>query len=656
MITRIVLNNWLRFRGEHTVELAATIYGLTASRPGDVESSNWAGKSSFCESIPFALYGWHRKRTEDEWITNGEAEGSVSLVLDNGVRIVRSRKRGKSTQLELHQASGVAKGDEAQWAIDKQIGLSREDFFATRYLEQKSADRFVKARPADRAAMVGSWIGLEPLQLAHAYAIARLGEVAAQLQVSKTRLESVNIGLETIDGSFGGIPSNKLVEAAKQSVLAAQVKLETFRETEKSARQLVEELVLETKSVADRKRHAGLLTKIESMGDGAPTPRRLAALKKTLGDADVAVQIANEAVSTAREERGRLGVVAGARFDGSCPAAPGFICPVRAQVIQEAKRTLVAVDASKEATKNAERESISAVGWLSTAQDELRRAESVATEIRGLRQEADRLAASLPEEQHGSPDDLDKRVNVARMALGDAISGVAALFGDVRLAIDRMERTQKLVAEAGELEGRCVESARVLKVYGEAVELLGIRGAQRVISEAALVEVEQGANQMLEECGIDLSVRLSWEREGKALADACGACGQAFPKGRSIKQCSRCGAERGPKLDEKLDVILSDQSGAAEDLVGVAIQSAAARWLCERRDSNWDVAILDEIWGHLDPVIRRSLAAHVAAKLKSDGVRQAFVVAHDSATLGAMPGRIHITASEGGSSVMVLSG
>lgn len=116
-----------------------------------------------------------------------------------------------------------------------------------------------------------------------------------------------------------------------------------------------------------------------------------------------------------------------------------------------------------------------------------------------------------------------------------------------------------------------------------------------------------------------------------------------------MKVCARCGAERGPKVDEKVDFTLSDRSGAAEDLAGFHLQIAAAAWLYGQRGVPWRVIAVDEPFGALDEAHRNAMGVHVAALLRSRyAFEQAFVIAHDVGSTDAMPGRIRVIAGTDG--------
>jgi DNA repair exonuclease SbcCD ATPase subunit len=119
-----------------------------------------------------------------------------------------------------------------------------------------------------------------------------------------------------------------------------------------------------------------------------------------------------------------------------------------------------------------------------------------------------------------------------------------------------------------------------------------------------------------------------------------------------IKECASCGAARGKKVEDRLDVVLSDRSGAAEDLAGIAVMLAASELIRSLKESCFGVACLDEPFGALDKANRKAFAHGLVTMLR-DGWEQVFVVAHDDALMDAMPGRIVIEASDEGSCVRV---
>ncbi len=155
-IERLRLTNWLRFEGEHEIELEQKVYAICAEHEDDPERSNWCGKTSLLEAIRFALYGTHRHSREDDWITNGEKFGKVTIELSNGIIVERSRKRGKSTQVIVIVDSGQPKPQvlvqkEAQQYInDLLVGMTEDDSVATWYFGQRELPRVILQTPAER--------------------------------------------------------------------------------------------------------------------------------------------------------------------------------------------------------------------------------------------------------------------------------------------------------------------------------------------------------------------------------------------------------------------------------------------------------------------------------------------------------------------------
>lgn len=335
------------------------------------------------------------------------------------------------------------------------------------------------------------------------------------------------------------------------------------------------------------------------------------------------------------------------KFDGACPVM-GKACP-SAEVVNSSRRDaqllfratqakLEACEVQIEKADDAERE----------ARQLLAKKKRLEGELAILREEAKRLLPVFKRVQEAP------ELSVDREALDRAITEVnqatvrLANFDEVVRRLDDLTKRQaKSRVQIAELEGE-VEAAAL------ALDVLGRRGVQRILAEQALAEIQDGANALLRECGIGLTVSVSWAREGRGLAASCDMCGTAYPASAKAKKCERCGADRQAKMIERLDVELSSRSGAAEDLAGGALQLAASAWLREQRDAPWSVALIDEPFGQLDAENRRAFAQHLAAMLRGRyGFEQALVVAHDEAIMDALPGRLLVRGTDEASSLVV---
>jgi DNA repair exonuclease SbcCD ATPase subunit len=646
-LARIEITNWRCFRGSHSVDLDSGAHAIIAKHETDPDRSNWLGKSTFLWAPRFAQTGERPKDcpTEDDWITRGEDFGSVKTIYSDGTQIERSRKRGGPTVLVVNSINGEFRKAEAQAEIERIVGLSDKDSDVW-FLAQKSFDSFVKMQPSPRAKEVAEWLRIEPLHRAEANVRSSLSELfdkESKLGAKERADRDLLASLLSRSGIDTAIPTSRVVEDLtwivaqnENVVLRASKEIETLEsEQRKFARYAAdrerakerEELVREV----ERARQEA-----EQVASAAVGGRRLVRLRQASQDA---TEEAQRLQRTARDKQ----VLARGEFDGRCPVG-GQTCPITKELnAKHRENTKAAREAAKEASEARDR-SEHARRELDAAEGQLRIVERAKERYALLVSRLERMKPiDVPEFDEERADELQmllhgakRRRDEARDALRDAQSAIA----EVQRIGKRIEDT---VRELATIKDR-------IRTKREAVEILGRRGAQRRIAEAALTEVEEGANALLSRAGIDLSVKFRWDRETGGLATTCDVCGAPFPSSTRIRECSKCQTPRGPKIDERLDVLLSDRSGAADDLAGLAISLSVSSMLRAERGSPWGVVCLDEPFAALDRANRKSLARGLISALVGHW-EQALVIAHDDATMDGMPNRIVITGGQNGSKV-----
>jgi DNA repair exonuclease SbcCD ATPase subunit len=640
-IEKLTVENWFRYRGKHDLTLEAGVYAVTASMVGDEGRSNWLGKSTLLSAIAFALYGWHLARTEDEWITYDEPNGGVFLQLDSGVAIARARKRGKSTQLAVTTNGTILAGDEAQTFIEEHVGLNQADFFATCFFEQKQMARLITAKPAERMEIVSAWLDLGPFQRCEENILKKLSTLTEQ-DTKLAQREAVVIGLVADTYTRHQLKDHadpdKLLERSR-SVLAGEY--ERLSAKLDAARAERERIIDWQHAAAQAEKFAAVSTEGKALRAKVDAVD-MGALSLAVDDLSSGRDDAVAALTTAQGSTRTLRVLARGAFDGRCPVAE-IECPAKTVINgmrnENAKKLEVATKAEQQASLAVE-----------TYRDEHRKVEQ---KIRAVQADDARLTA-LREQA------TELKVHAARIKadglpppmpdlgpLRTDAEEVAKQLADVETSQQKLEEWgNELASLTNDRDALAVE----LGTLREALTIFGRNGAQRRRAEGAIAEIEQGANGLLADAGIDLEIGVRWAREGQGLAVHCDACGAPFPASQRVKKCERCGATRGPKLVEKLDIDLSDRSGAAEDLAGIAFQLAAGGWLRRSRGTPWSVACIDEPFGSLDESNRRALSVHLAAMLRGRyGFAQAFVIAHDRGIMDAMPKRLEIEATEAGS-------
>lgn len=645
-IRTLELDNWVCFKGPHLLDLDAKVYGVVAAKYDDPERSNWLGKSSLLEAVVFALYGHHRHRTEDDWITHGEHAGSVTIEFDNGMSVTRERKRGKSTQLT---GNGNAKGDEAQHLIDEAVGLAKEDFFATCYFEQKRMSRFLTADPSERMGIVSGWLNLEPLRACEARVAAAVGvlladvasheqrirlkrEQAAQLLRDYLPAAQPDADAQTVDALFAAAEQTWRAEETRLAGLVGR--LENEQESLRQWRRQAQDAEDYGRIVAD-----GKALKQQGEPDMAASEQAVSRAREALNEA---VGERRHAIAEWKQKQ----ALSRGEFDGHCPIGD-IQCPATDKLNSQRKRNLKLYDEAEARYKTVEEKYTACQDGLNGAAEVLRGDQARQTKLDTMREQARRLTdASRAIQTRGLPpedDDYAAQLDNARAKAAEA-KVTAKVLGQAR------GQYVALLESAAASHQYIAEQHRSVDTHREALLIFGRNGAQRRVAEDALSDIEGGANELLAQSGIDLRLAVQWSREGKGLADTCDACGAAFGASQRIKSCPRCGQQRGPKVVNKLDLSLTSRSGAAEDLAGGAFQLSASAWLRNARACAWGSALIDEPFGALDASNRQAFATHLATMLRGQyGFAQALVISHHPDTIAALPGRIEIV-SEGGAS------
>ena len=632
------------YAGQHLLPLTDSVYAVLARHERNPERSNWLGKSTLLWLVPYALFGTHPNKTDNEWITRGTPFAWVGLKLDDGTVVERSKAIDKPTQLTVTlPGCRPLTQKAAQEAIEKHIGLGQDDFMATCFYEQKQLARMVSARSAERIEMVESWLArdLAPLQAMHGDAINDLAGVNKGLASKQSELTGIREDIATLATEYGapdasGIPN--ALDAAKVVKQAGLGVARTALATAKAARldaaqwQAKVEAAREFDDIAAE----GATLRLALDGLPVPTPQDENAAK-----ANLAAATANHAT-----EAKRLADASAAKrgaFDGKCPVNGGA-CP--------SAKWVTSTGVAPDVLAGYQRTALAAKATLATATAEANRLQQVAVKraslegkLQALREQASALVdvANEVAECENPPDlaALDQGVRNGEAQVRAAEAELAKVAQDA-------EWYRVGNARLAKLQGECLAIGEQRALILEAVQLLGKTGAQQKLGEIALANVEDGANALLQAAGIALSVQVRWVTHLQGLAKHCDVCGAAYPGSDRVKACPQCGAKRGPNVAAKLVIDLSNRSGAAEDLAGIAVGLAASQWLRAKRVSGWSSVFIDEPFGALDAHHKRALSVHIATMLKRS-FASAFVVAHDKAVLDALPSRVTIIGTDSGS-------
>lgn len=625
-IARLELSNWMIFKSV-ALDLSGGAIAVVGQYAGDVQRSNWSGKTSLLESIEWALYGVHRKRYEDGVIHDGESHCRVTVTLTGDVQVCRSRRSGKSTLLKVSVGDAEWNGKEAQTRVIELLGMDHADFRATLCIAQDDTLAIVSRTSGERRKLIAQWLELDAWQRAHA-------RVVAHRAATRKRLETIRMSRGSLYTRVAGYVdmSNQLdlarvdVSVAKSDLAKAEHDVAGLAELHRAWESKLRLTDVSARAVELR----DWIRSNSSVDFDVSSVRERAAVVKS-----VRLRV--------RDELSRVEPITRGEFDGECPLICAA-CP-SADFVRESRDDAVSRcselrDESARMDREA-RELQASEREHTTRERELMRVRaqynSLVEEARGLR----KLAEGAPD---GAPDmdSAQSRLKAARGRWEAATRDAEKVSAEIALMEADGLRLNELEASISEIEAG-------LRLENIAVNALAPSGVPADIARDSLDDLEDRANALLQACGLSFS--FGWDREARGLADSCSDCGYPY-RGQRDKSCPSCGARRPAKMASELEILVNDGSGVVEDvrfksggaqvLVASAIRLSAGAMLRELRGSTIAFALVDEPFGALDARNRSELAMTFAAMLDMVGLEQAFVVSHDVALLDALPHGVEV--------------
>ncbi len=619
-IVEVKFRNWMRYAGEHRLELGPGCYAIVAEEEGDKTRSNGLGKSSFAAGLRWCLDGGKVADvdTMDELITDGQDDMEFFLRLSDGTTIERKRKRGESVKwLKVCFNGRTLEKDEAEAAIETALGLSKEERLSTSWSEQGDLAALIKSRSSETTSMVESWVGHELALLVEAgkvvadrfaaaseYHTKALGvlEVLKQWtpEVMKERKRCLAVEQKNYDDDVKeqALWNKQNVDYQKRLTLTEAIKKLAAKEAELAA------IVVEDVSGLDEKKS---------------DERRAKAIERK--------GVAHNLHQDALKEEARLKRLVAGEFDGACPVSNGFKCPA-----------LVQINARHKPNKEAHEKSLEAVRVCKTALDGAQEeVSSLVREVGEIRSRIVAAARAMERQKNliGVITELKTDIkNWTKECLKPLKDGEEApkfrhAPSDYKLkdAQRQVEEAQRHMDALPRALADVEKTAKEVRAHRLALQVIGPEGARKALTRGVASQIEKSANKRLADAGVSLRVKASWGRELGSLAEQCQDCGRAYPSSAKVKRCEGCGSLRGMKVKHEFRWKLSFTGGAAGDMGGLAVRCAAHDFIKTKRSSPWSVAVLDEISGQLDRKHRGSISAHVR-KMLVGSFDQAFVISH----------------------------
>lgn len=640
-IQTIELENWVRFQGIQRLSLEPVVYGVTACQNDNPNRSNWLGKSSFLEAIPFALYGDHRYTLENDFMFRGSKLSRVTLEFSNGLKIIRSRTT--VTRVVVAHGGKTFEGEPAEQYIEKILNMNMSDYYSTLFFKQRNLAKFITCEPAERMEKVKNWFRLFDLENCSNMAKKRIANnenMLAQQQIVfnqseqlvKDNLNKLN-SLNSIISTNESINSKNYQKVCDKAIENIDKRIDIIAGKIATYQQQMDNIIEYSKHEKNTETMSELIKEAQLLKSSITVSSEV--LNRTVESVLKSYQQSNAFYESATREKNNLNNIVVNGFDGVCPVFKGQ-CPSSIEVNNKMQQIKKQLDSAIERANGHYENMMAEKKNLDNARHNYNDTLRKETQLESYREMYRKLKASEEYiKAHKKPDDI-----IEDQGLGTMV--------DLQVEKNTIEQCKSVITSELDRMAKSYVNMNVTRTEIEMHEILGVvfgqGGIQRTIAEKALKEIEAKANALLSGVGIDLNTKINWFTESKKVSNNCEECGLAYPPSAKIKQCSRCGTPRGNNKQYKLTVTLSDRSGAAEDLAGAAYQLAATNWLREERSLPLGVICIDEPFGQLDGEHKRIFANHLATMLKVQyGCEQAFIVAHDQGIMNDYPGCIEIT-------------
>lgn len=265
-----------------------------------------SGKSAVLNALCFALFGKLPKDSKvDDVIRDGEKHCEVSLILQNGIRITRSRH---PNSLHLQQSYGNEQvrelsgkdAKETQTKIEEVIGMGFETFCQSVYFAQNYPNKFITANEDEKAKILSEITGISVFDKARKKAHELRNEVDVKLTQTKSHLESIDREIESLNSEISNI--RDLQERVEEERKARINGLEKQIESTATRHKHLEGCLFEAKKDLDlaKEKQSEREARIEQLQG------EQAIIRNKLGSEDARLETIKSQKSTISKEKSRI--------------------------------------------------------------------------------------------------------------------------------------------------------------------------------------------------------------------------------------------------------------------------------------------------------------------------------------------------------------
>jgi DNA repair exonuclease SbcCD ATPase subunit len=648
-IEKLVLHNWMGFKGTHEIELGdKDVIGVIAEYADDKEASNQGGKTSIVESILYGLTGNSRASKETELIHYGEEVMWVEIHLTGDRKIRRGRDHKNKGVLEL---DWIEKSPEAQKEIDKLIGFSSKDFELITYFKQAEITQFMDMTSAKKKEYIVQWFDLGHWEKLEKAVKADITELKSEHKTVSAKIEALE---ETFDNDVDLDTEKEVLEdslkTTEKKIVNTKKKLKQY----KAKNKVSEADYLKAKSTFKKAK----LRIEECEKNIAQNKQYQLAIKKTQKKADTIKAKIEMDVSTAHqgvarcmsriEELDKKIKLAEKHKSGLCP-----ILSEPCDRIKFDKKTLSDWEAQVSLLKQDEedyREQISLNmeegEYLAKIQkikarikddywgDFIADAQSAMDDSKDIIDSYDKNAEAKVEQLEELLEDLDFEKN-----------NLKGSIGSINAKIEAKEKNAKRIKK---LKSDLKKIATELDHKNYLAMMFGKNGIPSLEIENGFGEVEEEANFSLEQFNPNMEISFKPTRELGVPEPLCLSCGHQFKKGSAKNaDCPSCGTPRRMKQKDEIQFSVSQNgqdyayymdSGGGKSILSLCVRIALTMLKRRLGGANLNVVFLDEPDSALDKRYLRNFVQFVTKTLtKKLGIEQVIWISHHKEIQNQVP-------------------
>jgi len=627
MIKKIVLHNWMPFKGTQTITLPdqKTIH-ITGQYERNEQESNRSGKSSILQAIYFCLYG----RVQTSSVHTDADDMYVKLVLSDGTIL---QKGTDGVWINGEKSTGQI----LTAYSERLLNMDDKMFLYTHCILNGDIRGMFNLSPKDQKQLLMDMSEFQyNWQDLYDISRERLSKINTSLSEYLSKIDYLNDKLSLINISDARDTYTRTCSELK----ARKQELEKFNKQEHSIFEQITKLKLDINNAENAIENIKIIEQqqkdfhtkknklqeeynkceeqLKNYRSITAVSNELKQVSKDLADKEVQVKNLTNQLHKHTYSKGMCPIM-----DTPCPESElleakasewtGQIKELTEEV-NKLSSTKKQLEQDKATVTNLEQQmhSIQQTFFMMGKEPD------VPEPVEVYEKQITELTQKLTDLQGAFDSEFKERL----------INDVAKLDSTSKILESTIKSYESFAKEKEDFDSKSSALEDHKKIVGVATKLLSPHGLPYYLSAKVLTQLETYTNEFLE--FMETSIYISPYKQLNTLEDYCVIDGYKYKS--NDEKCAVCGATREKKIDPQITIYSADR-GLPLDLEstgGKAIYYLALRFgLMKLLKSKGKILILDEIFANLDDINKERLMEMIDHATNVLGIEQIFIVSND---------------------------